>query len=147
MPLAASAYFGWYNKSGPALIPQDGLTTLVNFLFGVTTGLVALAGGGQPGATGLAYGYNEVDTVASNNDSVQLPPALPGTFCTIYAAGVDTLAIYANASPNQNNASVLDQMIAVNTNTKTAAASDITLTAGHTTSFMCTTAGLWKQMF
>jgi hypothetical protein len=140
-------YFGWWNKSGPALIGQEALTQLTQFTLGTINSLTALAGGGQPGATQLAYGDNEVDTTASNNDSVQLPLALVGATCNIYNGGASTLAIYANAATNSNNGAVLDQMVAVNTLTKTAAASSITLATAHTTSFICTTAGLWKQWY
>lgn len=135
----------FYGKSGDALIGREALTNMANWLLGSTNGLVALAGGGQPGATALIPGDNEVDTVATNNDSVQLPLAVPGLTCNINNAGASTLSIYANAAPNTNNASALDQLIAVNTNTKTAAASAITLATGHCTMFLCTTVGVWKQ--
>lgn len=43
-----------------------------------TSGLTALVGGGQTGATRLGYGLNQVATVASTADSVQLPPCNVG---------------------------------------------------------------------
>ena len=141
-------YFGsFWQKTGDALIGREALTQLAQFTLGTVNSLTALAGGGQPGATQLAYSVNEVDTVTSNNDSVQLPLAIVGAYCLIVNAGASTLAIYANAATNSNNGAVLDQMIAINTNTKTAAASDITLASGHTSEFVCSTAGLWKQAY
>jgi hypothetical protein len=148
MSASVFSYFtSFWNKTGDALIGREALTQLAQFTLGTVNSLTALAGGGQPGATQLAYGDNEVDTVVTNNDSVQLPLALPGAVCDIYNASAQTLSIYANQAPNSNNAQVLDQMVATNTLTKTAAASAITLATGHTTSFMCSTAGLWKQWY
>lgn len=41
----------------------------------IVRAIVALAGGGQPGATQLIFGTNCVETVAAPNDSVLLPLA------------------------------------------------------------------------
>ena len=148
MAVTIFTYFGsFWNKTGDALIAREGLSQLAQFALGTVNSITALAGGGQPGAAALAYGDNEVATVATNNDSVQLPLAIPGASCSIYNAGASTLAVYANAAPNTNNAAVADQMIAANTNTKTAANAAISVSSGHTTSFICTTAGLWKQWY
>jgi len=140
-------FLSFYNKSGAALQDSLDLTKFANYTLGGLTGLTALAGGGQAGATVLAYGWNEVDTVASNNDSVQLPPAIPNSFVFINNNGASTLAIYAGAGGNGANAGVADQMVAKTTTAKTAATSDITIATGHCTLFVCTTIGVYKQAF
>jgi len=66
------------------------------------TGVVALAGGGQTGATPLLGTVNSVDTVASANDSVSLPAATgrgkpvvvinsTATSMQVFGAGTDTI--------------------------------------------------------
>jgi hypothetical protein len=145
-------FLSFYGKSGAELIDAGDLTKLANYTLGTTSGITALAGGGQTGATLLGIGYNEVDTVATNDDSVMLPPAIPGSFCFVNNAGANTLYIYANTSNPSNvsattGAAIADQMIATNTNAKTAATGDISLASGHCTLFVCTTIGLWKQAF
>src|ERR1700722_17848521 len=64
---------------GKRLIDGSDLLTLVKMDFSAKSGLVALAGGGQAGATVLSAYINEVGTVATTNDSVGLPLAIPGT--------------------------------------------------------------------
>lgn len=137
---------GFYNRGGGDRLQGDeALTRLANYTIGYQNSLTALAGGGQAGATPLATGFNEVDTVATNNDSVMLPAAIPGSSVDIYNAGANTLAIYANVA--QSNGSSADQMIAKSTNAKTGAAASITIASGHSTVFVCTTLGLFKQLY
>ncbi len=75
-----------------------------------TTGLTALAGGGQSGATLLTGGINNVTTVASSGDSVLLPPttaskgvygSLGGTV-TVINNGASPLAIFPNTGDKIN---------------------------------------------
>lgn len=136
----------FYGKFGDALIGRDALTNLANFALGTQNGITALAGGAQAGSPVLAYGDNELDTVVSGNDSVQLPVAIPGAMCIVYNAGAQTAKIYAGTAPNINNASALDQIVANATIAKTANATAITLASGYTLTFYCMTVGLWKQM-
>ena len=49
--------------------------------------LTPLSGGGQVGATQLAYGFNPIVGSYSSNDSVQLPLAIAGNFCMFYVVG------------------------------------------------------------
>ena len=136
----------FYGKYGDALIGREALTNLANFVLGNTNGITALAGGAQAGSPVLAYGYNEIDTVATTNDSTQLPVAIPGTMVTVYNAGANTARIYAGTAPNINNASALDQIVANATIAKTANGTSITLASGYTLTFNCYTIGIWKQL-
>jgi len=135
----------FYGKFGEALISRGALTNLANFVCGYQNGITALAGGAQAGSPVLGYNVTEITTVATTNDSVQLPFAIPGAQVQVNNVGANTARIYANQSPNVNNASALDQIVANTTVTKTANATPITLASGYTLSFMCTTIGVWKQ--
>src|SRR5215472_5528024 len=68
---------------GSRLVDGGDCLQLAKYLFNPMVGITALAGGGQSGATPLSLGINSVDTVASGNDSVMLPPAVPGTFVVV----------------------------------------------------------------
>lgn len=135
----------FYGKFGDALISRGALTNLANFTCGALNSVTALPGGAQAGSPALAYNVSEITTVATTNDSVQLPFAIPGAQVQVNNAGANTAKIYANAAPNLNNANALDQIVANATVAKTANATAITLASGYTLSFMCTTIGIWKQ--
>ena len=139
----------FYGKYGDALIGRGALTNLANFTCGSLNAITALAGGAQAGSPVLGYNVNEITTVATTNDSVQLPFAIPGGRVLVNNAGANTARIYANVSPNVNNvvagAATLDQIVANATVAKTANATSITLASGYTLEFMCTTIGVWKQ--
>jgi len=135
----------FYGKFGEALISRRALTNLANFTCGSLNSVTALPGGAQAGSPVLGYNVSEITSVATTNDSVQLPFAIPGARVLVNNAGANTAKIYANAAPNLNNASALDQIVANATVAKTANATAITLASGYTLSFMCTTIGVWKQ--
>lgn len=136
----------FYGKTGEALVGRGALTNFANFALGNLTGLTALAGGAQSGATVLGYHANQVDTVASANDSVQLPLAVPGADCLVNNSGAQTMRIYANIGANANNGGAVDQILANATTTKTANGTAITLASGTALMFMCFTPGVWKQV-
>lgn len=70
----------------------------------IAAALVALAGGGQAGATLLKYGSNVLTTVAAPADSVILPPAVGSA----RVVSVDNLgANSANVFPNVGEAIAL----------------------------------------
>ena len=126
---------------------QD-LYNLVNEIWGVGSGVVARAGGGIPNATPMTSPgpFNQVATVASNNDSVTMEPAVPGNYEWVDNAGASTLAIYslqANAA-NANNAA--DVIVPHGSTAANADNVAITLATGHSTLFICFTAGVWKQI-
>ncbi len=112
-------------------------------LFGVKTGVVALAGGGLSAATPqLSYGLNEVDTCASDSDSVVMPPAIPGSQGTVvYNASGHTLAVFGAAS-NPSNANAADVIIPSTTNTS---ATSQTIATAKTADFYCFKVGIWKM--
>lgn len=99
------------------------------------SGLVALAGGGQPavdGATQLDYGFNEVATVASNNDSVVLPPAVKGATCLVANDGASTLAVFPFLATDTINGGV-------------AGASVTQATTKHA-AYFCYATGKWSRI-
>lgn len=60
------------------------------------TGLTALAGGGQTGATLLNKAMNIVSTVATGADSVQLPVAYGGQVVYVANAGANSMQVFGN---------------------------------------------------
>jgi len=136
----------FYGKFGDALISREALTNLTNYTVGGLTSVTALAGGAQVGSPVLAYANNEITTVVTTNDSVQLPFALQGARVFVNNNGANTAKIYANSAGNNSNGAVLDQIIANATTTKTANATAITLASGYGLIFICTTTGIWKQL-
>lgn len=61
-------------------------------------GIVALAGGGQTGATSLTAQVNRIDTVASGNDSVSLPKIGPVSEASANLCPVGHIVFVKNAS-------------------------------------------------
>ena len=147
MAVSIVSFLSFFGKSGAQLIDALDLTKFANYTLGTVNGIVALAGGAQAGSPVLSYNNNEVLTVVSANDSVQLPPAIPGGYVLVNnnAASGNTLRIYAGAAPNGSNASALDQIVANATTALTANATPVTLAAGYTCEFTCTTIGVWKR--
>ena len=139
-------FLSFYGKTGESLQSSGDLTKLANFTLGATNSIVALAGGGQAGSPVLAYAANEIDTVVTTNDSVQLPPAIPGARVLVLNAGANTVRIYAGAAPNVSNGSALDQIVPHATNTANANGTPSTVASGYTLMFACTTPGVWKQL-
>jgi len=136
----------FYGQTGDALVNRQALSQFANYVLGFANSIVAAPGGSQVSATLLNYADNQIDTVASANDSVQLPFALQGSEVLVINNGAQTMRIYANISPNPNNNNVLDQIVANATTAKTANATPITLASGYTLLFNCSTAGVWKQV-
>jgi hypothetical protein len=111
---------------------------------GYSNGIVALPGGASAGASPvLGLGWNEVDTVATNDDSVVLPPALPGAFVGLFNNGANTLTVFANTS-NPNNNDVAD-LIASSSQLNSAAGASITVASPKVALLVCMKIGLWKE--
>ena len=102
------------------------------------SGIVAKASGTQSNGTQLSAGVSmwEVDTVATNGDSVVLPFAAAGAGKSIFNNGAATLNIYAN--PNTNPATGSTDVINKTTNTTA-----YTLTTGQSAEFSCAKNGTW----
>jgi len=97
-------------ESGKRLADDDTLNgILATPQWQTTTGIVALAGGGRPGAPVLNLGSNEVVTVASGADSVVLPSAVPGSVVFVTNAGVSSMRVFASGSDTINGAANVDQ--------------------------------------
>ena len=136
---------------GPRLIDGGDLNFFANMFFQVTTGITALAGGGQAGATLLNQGLSRVDTCATNSDSVMLPFAIPGNQCVVYNNTGQTLAIFGSPANPQNPSAASpqgqgDTIAASTSNTQQATATGITLATAKTAIFYCFVLGQWKEV-
>lgn len=126
---------------GLRLIDGQDLENLASYTLGAKAGLVALAGGGAPGATALVYGQNEVATCATNADSTLLPLALPGATVVLINDGVGSCRTYP-AQSNPSNGDAADTIAPHNTSVYGASAD--TAAAGVSV-FHCAVLGKWKQ--
>ena len=149
-----SLFPSFFRTTGSTLVDGGDMVKFLTATLGYLNGIVAHAGGGQSSATPISLSgsaaYVEVDTVASNNDSVLLPAAIPGQDCIINNMGANTLNIYSNLNNYANvtssgtpQADVIVPHGSVTANTSTTA---ISLSSGHVTWFACTTLGQWKQV-
>lgn len=70
--------------------------------FSFQSGITAKAGGGQTACTNIPSSIylNQVDTVASSNDSVCLPFALAGANLQLRNNGANQLAVFAQSGTN-----------------------------------------------
>jgi hypothetical protein len=143
--ITLTSFLSFFGKTGAQLIDALDLTKLTNYTLGANISVIALPGGAQAGSPVLAYANNELDTVATTNDSVQLPPAIPGAWVAINNNGASTARIYAGIAPNVANAYVVDQIVANATVALTANGTPLTLASGYTMEFICTTIGIWKR--
>ena len=141
------SFLSFFGLSGPQLVDPQDLTELATFTVGSNKVSAALPGGAQAGAPVLKLGINDIEVCASTNDSVQMPFAIPGARVTVYNGGAQTLRIYANASPNTYNGSVVDQLVANATNSLTANGTALTLAAGYAADFVCGDNGYWKRLY
>lgn len=130
----------------PTVGLQDGqlLNQLSADLFSTSSGVTALAGGGQVGATPVFPAFTEVDTVVTNNDSVMLPPALPGQTCVIYNATAQIMSVYGQVS-NVSNAGAGDTIASASTTVQQPTATGVTQAASTMCMYVCMKLGQWKQ--
>ena len=130
---------------GSRLIDGGQLKDLANRVAATRTGITALAGGTQSAAAPqLSFGWNSVDTCATNNDSVMLPPAIPGTVIGVYNNTANTLAVFGQG-PNMGGAAAGDTIAADNSNTQQATATGVTQASTSVMFYVCFAAGKWKQ--
>ena len=95
-------------------------------------GIVALAGGGQTGATALVNMYNRVTTVATAADSVMLPSAIPGSVLVVVnAAAANSMNVFPVVGDAIN-------ALAVNT--------AFAVAANKTVEFYCIGLGVWNSL-
>lgn len=100
-----------YGTSPPdfTLGVQANSVSLTKAMFGAllrmaspTTGLTALAGGGQTGATALVPGYNNFTTVATAADSAKLPTAVAGLVVKVRNSGAASMAVFPFSADSIN---------------------------------------------
>lgn len=96
--------------------------------FNTVAGLVALAGGGQTGATILTGDNNHVGTVATAADSVQLQVAEAGREVSVINAGANAMAVFP---------AVGDKINALSVN------ASFSVAAGKCATFLSTATGQW----
>lgn len=130
--------------SGQRLVDGGDLQQLADLLFSYQTGITALAGGGQVGATVLNNFANRIDTVANANDSVQLPIALPGRWILLYNNTATSAQVFGNPS-NPANANAGDTIATSSSNTQQATGTGIALAGAAIAMFYCFTLGQWKE--
>jgi len=119
---------------GPALVDQSWLLGLAgganrNYVNGIT----AHAGGTKAAAFQLPANVAiiEVETVATNSDSVLLPQAKAGTIVFVYNKGAATLSSYGKGTDTINGA---------------ATANAYDLTTGLSALFFCPVDGAWAAI-
>jgi hypothetical protein len=95
------------------------------------SGQTALAGGAQAGTSLGDYAINHFATVASGNDSAQLPKALPGRIRVVINAAASNSMVVFPQSGEAINAIAAD--------------SGFTLAANKVAIFFCAVAGTWHS--
>lgn len=127
---------------GLRLIDGGDLLNFANSVQGVNAGVTALAGGGTgTGVPILALGLNQLSVVATNNDSVELPPAIPGATLVVINDGAATVEIYPTQS-NPANGNVADTIAPYNS---VVYGANVTSATATVSVFYCAVIGKWKQ--
>lgn len=98
-------------------------------VFSAIGGLTAHSGGGKTSALALTHQINGVSTVAADNDSVLLPPALAGSLAIVTNSGANGMAAYGAGTDTINSV---------------ATATLFYIAVGQTVVFWCNTAGNWN---
>lgn len=137
-----AASFRSFRKNGGIAPPDLGeLYLQAQILFSAQIGIIATPGGGQITsgvlAQQLGVGLSRIDTCATNNDSVVLPPAIPGQQCTVYNNTAQTLAVFGQVG---------DTIAANNSNTQQPTGTGVTQATAVCNFYRCFVAGQWKQI-
>lgn len=143
IPKVVVDYFSSFTP-GFRLVDGGQLATMVKLQYSATSGLTALAGGGQPGATLLSAAINEISTVATTGDSVMLPLGLPGMAVIAINDGANTMQVYGQAT--NPNTGVGDTIAANNSTTQAATTTGVSQASAKVASYLCFAAGKWKQL-
>lgn len=131
-------------QAGLRLIDGGELLQMANLLFGVETGIVATAGGGQARARPLTRANNQILTVATNGDSVMLPQAIPGLTIFIDNIGAANLQVYGQ--PTNPVTGVGDTIAAAASAAQAATGTGVAQNTPTPAWYKCTVAGQWKQV-
>lgn len=109
--------------------------------------VTAFAGGGQAGGTpigvanaqGIEAALVEIRTVATANDSAQLPQAVAGKILAVFNSSATSANVYAN--PNTNKATGTKDTINAGINTDAYA-----MAGGVSVLFFCPRDGVWAAL-
>jgi hypothetical protein len=105
------------------------------------SGMVALAGGAQAGATPITRTFSRFTVVATAGDSCVLPNAGPGSQFTIKNAHAsNSLNVYANLTSSPPMNGILDSINALSNSTPFAVAN------GKVAKFVCIQTGVWDVL-
>lgn len=133
---------------GPRLIDGQDLLEQANMLWGVTTGITALAGGGQAGATQLQVGLNRVDTATNTgDDSVMLPPAIVGARVVVYNNTAYAIQVFGQPANAGGGLVAGDTIAAHNSNTQQATGTGVSHPSAIEGTYDCYVLGQWKQSY
>lgn len=130
-PIVAVAMETVTDGDAVAILPMD--LSELNPLAGLgdfNTGITALAGGGQTGATALIGDFNDITVCASDYDSVLLPAAAQGKLCTIKNSSANILSVFPALADSIN-------AMAVNLS--------VDIPAGAEVSFKAISAIIWES--
>lgn len=129
---------------GPKLIDGAEVRSLANQVVRAVNGITAFAGGGQTNATKIGAGSTSVDTVASAADSVQLPPAIPGTKIWLVNNTLTSMKVFGVPS-NINNGGTGDTIGIQGSDSQAATATGVDQAAGVKAWYVCTRLGQWDR--
>lgn len=138
--LVAATVVAWaVTVNGQFTQTQNQVVKAAYFRMSTVGSLTALAGGAQAG-TALNSGYNVVTTVASGNDSVQLPSCRAGGAEDVRGLGnTDGMLVLATNAAASNTMVVFpqtgEQINALGAN------NGYSMVAGKTAAFICSPAG------
>ena len=130
--------------AGPRLIDGGDCLNLAKAVMSSASGITAHAGGGQTSATPLTQLLNQVDTCATNADSVMLPLAIPGQRCFINNNTANTVQVFGNPS-NPNNSAAGDTIASSTSTTQEPTATGVAQLTAVPAWYVCTKLGQWKQ--
>ena len=144
MPAASlMGLFPAFGFGGTKLMPATELNTLALETCGSGT-TIPKAGGGQIGATPANFRKTKATPVTAN-DSISLPPALPGMEREIINTGTVSLQVYGAAS-NPSNGGAPD-VIATHAVLTPIPASNVGVAqaSGAVALYKCFELGIWRQ--
>lgn len=128
--------------SGLRLVDGGQLKSLADSTLGGQGSITALAGGGLVAATPkLRLGINQVSVCVTNDDSVALPLAIPGSTVVLINDGAASCKAWPNAA-NPNNGGVADTIVPYSSVTPGTSADTAT---ADSSIFWCGKTGVWKQ--
>lgn len=115
------------------LVSGTRMNELSGMLSSFVGSIAALAGGAQAGSPVLNAAFNEITTVTSASDSVQLPIAQVGLrVCVTNSGAGNSLQIFGN----QSNTDTING---------TAGATGVALAQNAVALFVCTKIGVWRR--